>query len=119
MYLIIYSAVANLTLNEKLFQRVVPLDQTFEAPEYAGNIFSESLLLTVYFLNYVLSYFLTSLLLQGIFRFNFWQYGKWKEVVVDDRLPSLNGNLVLMHSNDKNEFWSALLEKAYAKYVTT
>lgn len=86
------AAMSNLTLNSKLFDRVVPSDQSFDAGAYCG-----------------------------LFRFNFWRFGKWVEVVIDDRLPISKDDRrpMFVRSSDIDEFWSPLLEKAYAKLYTS
>lgn len=52
--------------------------------------------------------------------FRFWVYGRWVEVVIDDKLPTTideNNTIQMIYSKShvRNEFWGALVEKAYAK----
>ena len=80
------AALANLAEDDDAFRRVVPDRQSFSPGSYCG-----------------------------LFRFRFFRFGEWVEVVIDDRLPTRNGELIYLKAKDKNEFWSPLLEKAYAK----
>jgi hypothetical protein len=62
--------------------------------------------------------YLMVLILIFVLYYNFSQFrfGEWVEVVIDDKLPTINGNLIYLKAEDPNEFWSPLLEKAYAKF---
>jgi len=51
----------------------------------------------------------------GLFRFRVWWCGVWREVLVDDRLPTIGNRLVFLSSHRLNSFWAPLIEKAYAK----
>ena len=81
--------MASIATRRPLLEQVVPMDQTFDDEDYAG-----------------------------IFHFRFWRYGKWQNIIIDDRLPfdTNTGTLnFCQNKEDPNEFWSALCEKAYAK----
>nr|CDS23506.1 calpain [Echinococcus granulosus] len=83
--LAVISSMADIT---ELFNHIVPKGQTIQGPDYVG-----------------------------VFKFRFWRFGQWVEVLVDDRLPVVAGTneMIFMHSDECNEFWSPLMEKAYAK----
>ncbi|XP_054258677.1 calpain clp-1-like [Macrosteles quadrilineatus] len=85
-YCYLIAAMSALAFHPELVKQVVPSDQSFY-DKYAG-----------------------------IFHFRFWRFGRWYDVVVDDRLPTLKGKLALMKS-PTNAFWPALLLKAYFKFL--
>ena len=82
------AAMSSLAMRKDLLDQVVFPDQTF-GPNYDGS-----------------------------FRFKFYHFGEWHEIIIDDYLPCniWGGNLMFVKSSSKNEFWSPLLEKAYAKW---
>uniref|UniRef100_A0A3Q3W3S6 Calpain catalytic domain-containing protein n=1 Tax=Mola mola TaxID=94237 RepID=A0A3Q3W3S6_MOLML len=80
------ASLGALTFQTDIFKQVVPVEQTFDK-------------------NYC-----------GLFHFRFWRFGQWVDVVIDDKLPTVNGRLIFARAKYQNEFWPALLEKAYAKY---
>ncbi|XP_069361000.1 calpain-2 catalytic subunit-like [Maniola hyperantus] len=51
----------------------------------------------------------------GRFRFRFWVFGAWRDVAVDDRLPTRGGRLLAGRAALPDDFTLPLLEKAYAK----
>lgn len=82
------AACSSITLEPEVFANVMPQPQSLDSKDYAG-----------------------------IFHFHFWYYGQWVDVVIDDRLPVQSDGRLLFCSNkqEPNEFWAALMEKAYAK----
>jgi hypothetical protein len=54
---------------------------------------------------------------KGYLKVNFWQYGEWITVYIDDRLPTQHNNLIYGRNTSVNNFWVPLLEKAYAKLM--
>lgn len=94
------AALACLSMHQKLLSEVVPSGQSF-VPTRDGSPLNA---------NGGFAYV-------GMFWFRFWYFGYWVDVVVDDRLPTDGSRLCFMHSTDRREFWSALLEKAYAKLI--
>ena len=80
------ATLATLPSNPQLFNNVVPADQDIDMSKNSG-----------------------------IYRFKFWQYGEWVDVVIDDYIPTLDGRPCFLKSDTPNEFWPCMIEKAYAK----
>ncbi|XP_075197539.1 calpain-2 catalytic subunit-like [Anomaloglossus baeobatrachus] len=83
----VLSAIGSVTLKPRLLEKIMPQNQEF-TKNYAG-----------------------------IFHFRLWHLGEWVDVVIDDRLPFLDGNYLSVQPSCDNEFWPCLLEKAYAKFL--
>ncbi|XP_055880673.1 calpain-2 catalytic subunit-like isoform X1 [Biomphalaria glabrata] len=80
------SCCAAISKKKRLVNKVVPKNQVLYGPSY-----------------------------RGVVRFRFWRFGNWIQVLIDDRLPVVNGKLIYGRCTSPTEFWVALIEKAYAK----
>ena len=80
------STCAALAKKEELLHRVLPPNQYLYGPNYNGSI-----------------------------NLKIWQFGHWHDIIIDDRLPLINGKYIYGHCADPTEFWVALIEKAFAK----
>ncbi|OCT77520.1 hypothetical protein XELAEV_18028612mg, partial [Xenopus laevis] len=83
----VLSTIGCVTLKKNLLRNIIPADQGFTK-------------------NYT-----------GIFHFRFWCSGEWVDVVIDDRLPFVNGDFFSVRPSCTKEYWPCLLEKAYAKFL--
>jgi len=52
----------------------------------------------------------------GVLEFVFYDNGLPTKVVISDKLPTVKGSLIFASSNRSNEFWTPLIEKAYAVF---
>ncbi|TRY73041.1 hypothetical protein TCAL_12000, partial [Tigriopus californicus] len=67
------AALTSLVQSKDVIQELIPSDQDFQTDHY-----------------------------HGIFRFRFWAFDERHEVLVDDRLPTVNGQLIYLKSETKN-----------------
>uniref|UniRef100_A0A3Q3G3E3 Calpain catalytic domain-containing protein n=1 Tax=Labrus bergylta TaxID=56723 RepID=A0A3Q3G3E3_9LABR len=74
-----------LTFQTYIFEQVVPLQQRYEE-DYCG-----------------------------LFHFKFWRSGRWVDVVIDDKLPTIDGRLIFVHSTDPTEFWPYFISHTYLR----
>ncbi|XP_069954172.1 calpain-A isoform X2 [Cherax quadricarinatus] len=80
------SSCAAIARKPKLIEKVVPSDQVLVGEGYTGLVVCW-----------------------------FWRFGEWVMVCIDDRLPTKDDKLIFARGDNPQEFWVALVEKAYAK----
>ena len=111
------ASIGALTFHKSILKQVVPLEQSFDE-DYCGlfhfrvniaNIIEKIGSHQLYTSHFAITFFIFS-------NIQFWRFGKWMDIIIDDKLPTIDGRLIFVQSKTPTEFWPALLEKAYAKY---